>query len=438
DATDGREWLYLYEDEDGNPTHSGDFLVTVAMPFSPEFPATGGASSRPRTTYSYKHRHSGNPWLKYNLGSVVAPNQNVSGASNPPTRMDWTYDVMSGRVATHTTGNPSAQGGIAAGGTSTLAFSYQGAPASINDVAMLTQLTSPRGVKVVYGISSLGQILTEQITGGIIRPEMVSGGLASGMRRTMLTDEGEPNWSEGILGDITLTETANSAYPNGQRSIASRKTKVTRKPHYQGGTNDQMELVTETIYEPVFNKPFMVKDARGNVTTYIYDYMEDLDLTLPHLSMCLGYDGDDHWRATAGDTSTDPILVHLFDEMIADAQALHPSYSTEIAGLIDSGDVNADGCGGTNIPNLNHICAAQTCGNLIRIQHPNVTLQDLGVAQAGAGTQVAFERLAYNDYGQLVKLIDAEQNTHVWVYYPVSNVAGDAVDPAGTQGTVSA
>ncbi len=390
-------------------TYDGDKdLIAVRAPVAtgPDAPPAGKVQ-----TMQYTYYKQSEPVLAHALTGIYYPNENSAGyiPSVAPVdpRLTWTYitdtqDDFYGWVETHTIGNTSVGADLAAGGT--FDYDYEeitvvGVP-GINDPLVKTTVTDRRGTKITTEFNFLGQMLKESFDATTldIRP---SGSPTNFDREFTYTDDGLLLTSKDPLGvQVSVT------YPDPQHNPAplrSNMGNVIKKRITPDSTRfsdpNQPYIEINTTYDPVFNRPYKVTDARGYTTTYIPDYAENL---------------------TAAKGTLAPQLGILPADLVAQWNS---SYSQVVD---EAGDVNDDGA---SVPQL--------CGNVIRIEHPDVslpsqyTLLDSNLLTLSA-TQTAHEIFQYNVFGQIVYHEDAEENIHKRSYYGEDDPDGDGnIDVAG-------
>lgn len=403
---DGREIHYTY-DSDTAPSGLG-LLETCLTPETTDTP------NGRMTEYQYDLAQTANdPRLTYNLTGIVFPNEVAEyGAGNGPTRLSWTYyggsGLEAGRVHTHTIGNTSTTvpASKTAGGTTT--FAYDPATgvtpaqladpdtdvnASIIDVTM----TTSRGHVVLLSYNQLGQLRREEVVVG----DVDRGFMPSDTVRTFTLDStGLLIGSTGRRGDSVSAQFESglaAGWNAHHRASDGHRHTITHTPGDRLIPAMYPSLDVHVVYEPVFSKPFKVTDERGFTTTYIYDYMEDLDATVPLLEERFGFDNDEEF----GTHLLMPTATFLSD-LLADR------------GITSLGlDVNGDGR------------TDDTCGNLIKIIYNDVTLPNEASILSLGTTQQASETFKYNTKGQPISHTDAEGNVHLSSYYPTASYSGN-------------
>ncbi len=378
----GREIMYDYNS-------AGQLSSTR----TPVITTTGGLNDFPAgktTLYAYLNHSSDD--LKNALTSIVFPNQE---AADQESRLTWGYDTTEGslsfgRVTSHTVGNPTANGDLAAGGTYGYEYDF-----SVSGV-FRTTATDRRGTVTEMRFSQFGQLLEETIfTQGFRAAEPP--GRTRGFTYNADGDLMQSVDAMGIVSDRTHVD----AGTHPRNSQANETDNLhTRDP---GRPADQETILSQTIYEPIFNKPFKTIDARGFesgntpeqfTTTYFYDYMEDLEAAKTLFAPQLGL--------------TAPELQALFDE----------------AGITSLGEVNGDGI------------SDQVCGNRIMVMYQQVALPSQASRVGLATPQQAEEIWRYNDFGQLLYHRDAEENVTLSEYFGADDPDGDGtIDVPGADVT---
>ncbi|MEM7312286.1 MAG: hypothetical protein AAF497_03955 [Planctomycetota bacterium] len=168
---------------------------------------------------------------------------------------------------------------------------------------------------------------------------------------------------------------------------------------------DQLDLVTEFGYEPIYNQVFAVTDPRGFdpgfvppiepafndpgrfTTFFLFDYFESFDP-----------------NSIAGATGMDPAdVVNRLNGSLLPPFAL--------------GDVNGDGI------------TDQVAGNMIVVDSPQVVLDPSSqqAAIAGGDRQMISTVYGYNDFGQPLFVIDPELNVTEFQYYGANDPDGNGV-----------
>lgn len=389
----GREVVYTYD--------ASGYLVSVR---SPVVASTGGVNDFPNgKTTEYEYLRATDPRLSHALTAVIYPNEVAAGGIKPA-RLSWTYEqsvtsVFFGFVKTHSIGNTSTGSStLDAGGVFT--YSYEllpvaGAPTT-NDAVIRTTVVDRRNTTSKLELNILGQTLKEVIEEQV--PSIRSTPQGPFTRTFTYTEDGRLNSAKRPLGGELVI-----SYPAGGSRL-SQGNQIERTYIPDSRSQPQSPITIKRIHEPVFNRPWQVVDPRGVeggneaafTTEYIFDYMEDLPGNLFQLASDLGMS----------------------------TTALNAEFA--LAGVVDVGaDVNGDGV------------QDQTCGNVIQIKHPTVTLP----TQASPGivsslTQVATEQFQFNSFGQQTSHVDPEENTHTRAYNGADDPDGDGViDVVGASST---
>ena len=212
-------------------------------------------------------------------------------------------------------------------------------------------------------------------------------------------------------GNIVETGYAADADPDTPARARGTLLSEIRIPDAARG-GDQQKIVITSSYEPLYNEMRTMTEPRGNDPTYVpqnggpnsperyttiytFDYEEACDFTA--IGAHLGQDPSD-------------VEQLLSDEGMCSAPL---------------GDVNGDGL------------TDQVSGNVIRVQHPTVTLLAASnqAAIEGGILQPIVELTSYNQFGQTVSTTDAEGNVTTYEYYPENDPDGDGQDLISGLGT---
>ena len=350
---------------------------------SPTVTNTGGLNDFPAgKTKLYQYLGHPSPQLQHALTSIVYPNQTAAGLHS---RMAWTYEAdpaspFFGFVRTHTLGNPRAPGALAAGGTYTYSYQTLGG-STTNQPAIETTVVDRKGTTTIVLSNASGHMLQEDVH-AIDRTVQNGGGQVTYRRQFRYNAEGDLIESIEPLGGMTVR--SHNIPANAPRNSMANETSSVRMPDSRGGQPTQLR--EDITYEPIYNKPFRRTDARGNTTTYILDYMEDLPSAVARFAPELG------------------ISTAALQSLLSAAGV--PSLNS---------DVNGDGR------------RDQYCGNVIRIDHPIVTLPAEASGVGLSTTQAAHEMMRYNAFGQLIAKVDPEGNVTSHEYYGADDPDGNGV-----------
>jgi RHS repeat-associated protein len=411
----GRPILFSYEDplHPSRLTRIVDFsgrqvryaytcLGQLGSVETPAVQSTAGlndfASSEKRTTYQYVEESTplgadraaleaaGQLRFEVSLAGVVRPSQQSGGTS----RLAWSYydepgSLRHGRVKTHSVGSSDPN---EAGGTYSYDYSFL-LPSSPgpNVAAVRTTVIDREGTRTELDYTSRGQLLAQQTFTRGLR----SGEPAFYTRLYEYNADGETIQAtdETGLRIIYIRNDTPDQPRRSQRSILSMR--IEPSP---GQPADQPAIDHVRVYEPVFNRVFQEIDPRGYepgndpadfTTTYVYDYMEDLEASSARFAMVLG----------AKTKSVSDLMAER--------------------GIVSVGDVNGDGV------------TSQMAGNVVRVLRPRVVLPGEAARVGLSADQEASETFRYNRFGQKVRHVDAEGNVHAWEYYPASDPDGDGV-----------
>ncbi len=391
----GRSTLYEYD-------LAGD-LVAVTTPTVTGTPNGNDFSNGKRTEYTYSSGFV-DPRLNHNLLAVTAPNE--TAVAGPP-RVQYTYDTNpasphADRVIAQTVGGINASG-VMAGGVVTYDYQHlatKPAPDDFDTAVFQVMVTDPNGNINNYQTNQLGNlVLLREYTNRDVRP--IEADLYD--TRLQYNTDGEvvrEILPEGNTVDYTYDSLSTSRFAHGNVLAVTQ----TADPDRSG---DQSQLTTVYTYEPVYQRVRSMTDPRGfdadfrpaielpsevfpnpgrYTTVYTYDYQEGGDLT--GLAAELGVN---------------------FTELTTLFSATGTSFIL--------GDVNNDGR------------TDQIAGDLIRVESPivNVLPGSHIAAVEGDTTQEITDLFAYNDFGQLVSVRDAEFNVSEFEYFPQQDPNGDGV-----------
>jgi len=404
DPAAARVWQYNY-DAQGRLTSVRTPTVTTTDGFN-DFP------DGKRTDYLYRD-HS-DPRLTNAITGIVFPNQTSKNQSYQ--RYQWTYydedpaDPLFGYVKSHTMGDPAAPYPLRSGGSFTYSYQPMVSEGAIDDVSMCTTVTDRAGIKTELDYNRRGLLLEERTE----NPNAAENGPANFKRSFTFNANGDLTSAKTPIQAIQDDGTATSEFHPDPlftpRHMQRQERRHVMAADLRGG--DHAEIVTETRYEPIFNKVFSTVDPRGlgtnpefsaeDVTTYqFYDYMENLAEAITIYAPQLGL--------------TESELRGLFvdagiPQIIQEKWGVNPFDGTVI-------DINEDSR-----------TFQDYCGNLIRRDFPDTVLPEEAGTIGMPSLQKAYERYEYNQFGQMTRHVDAEGNHTVWAFYPYD-------DPNGWQGS---
>ena len=386
-----REFIYGYDSENR--------LTSVTSPTVADVGGlSNGFTSGKTRTYTYWDNEPTNPLLKYNLKTLVAPNQNASGQGVGDSRLEWEYyesGTFEGWVKSHTIGNASpGDPEIAAGGTFAYSYTLLNPTAlGVDNAVTRTSVTNRLGHTAQLDFNRFGQLLHEVLDNQWVRPQQESQFPqlpATYERSYVYNDDGLLESSTGI-GGTSIEATYNTSSP--LRTNHAAITKVV----YKSSDAADADIIVEAVQEPIFNRPFMVSDAEKNDTYLLPDYMKNLNSAKQKFSLELGVQ--------------ESVIQAAFT---ATGMDVHPMANNLALYIFD-----------------------QQCGNPVRIEHPVVTPTAAQQAAAGSNlaSQAAVEELVYNDFGRLIRRKDAFGTLHTWTYANADDLNGDM---ANNDGVVSA
>ena len=384
----GRSWEYGYNAE-------GELISAR----SPTVTGTSNGNDFPDgKTASYTYSGSAEPLLDHNLVSVVFPNEQSSGT----TAIQNTYEMDGAsfefdRVTSKTIGGTNA-GGVPAGGT--LSYAYvalnSGAPEDLITPRRQATVTDRNGNVSVHTHNFHGNLLTlEEQTNRDLRP-------AEGDYTTSYTynADGEVtamDLPEGNRIEQTYDPPGADRYREGnlleRRRIADTAASGGRGDGHGGELN---HLVWGFTYEPIYNRRATATDPRGNDPAYVPQN--------GGAQSAARYTSQWTYDYEEGDPAANGITQYAAD------------WGIDTTGARSNlGDQNQDG--GTD----------QAAGNLVKTELPAVAL-DMSPNQQGIegdSSQEIVTQLQWNDFGQLVKRIDPEQNHDEFEYHPENDPDGD-------------
>lgn len=379
---------------------ANDDLVAVTSPSVTGTPHGNDFPAGKTERYTYTSGFA-NPRLNHLLQSVTAPNEVANGG---PPRMIYVYDTdpnspHAGRVLRQTIGGVN-ETAVPAGGTIVYQYDTGFPPVGAGDFdspVMQTTVTDRNGNRTEYQFNQQGNVLR-------IR-EFSNRDIRTGDPEHFET---RSRWNRDyeLLEEVlpegnTIQYTYDSGNPD--RLQQGNLLSIRRLPDTDRG-GDQTALTTIYAYEPIFNQKRAVTEPRGTdpafvpqngglasperyTTRYTYDYEESCDFS-----------------AIGARAGRSPVEVQ--DLLLSAGMCSAPL-----------GDVNGDGR------------IDQVDGHAIRIDAPAVNLLP-GSNQAiveGHTTQEISTRYAYNDFGQLSRLIDREGNVTQYEYYSERDPDGDGV-----------
>jgi RHS repeat-associated protein len=333
----------------------------------------------------------------FKLTSITAPDEVANGG---PPRVSFTYDTNPaspsfGRVMSQTEGGTNVSG-VPAGGTMIYQYDILATPPPGDTT------TPARRTTVIDRNGNMAQYQYNQLNDPVRYTEFANRGVRPGdptSFTTQYTYDRDYRLRQVVepLGNTT-TYIYDIANPDlyQQDNLLS----ATRTPDAARG-GDQSSITTTYTYEPIYNQVRTVTEPRGNdpgyipqnggarsaaryTTTYIYDYQEGTNFAA--LGAILGVGA----AAAAARLAAAGIPMGL-------------------------GDVNGDGR------------TDQVHGDRIRTQSPTVHLLPGSNEAVVEGTtlQPIVTTYAYNDLGQMTRMVDPERNVTTSTYYPESDPNGD-------------
>jgi RHS repeat-associated protein len=348
---------------------SGD-LVAVTSPAVTGTPNGNDFPNGKTTRYAYAPGHK--------LLSVTAPNE---VATDGPARVVFSYDTDPaswnfGRVLSQTLGGLNASG-VPCGGTIAYQYAWIGAPlgqADLDTAVRQTAVTDRNGNRTEYQFNQLNNtVRVREFTNRDVRP-----GDPEYFDTRYYWNKDYAMVQKVLPEGNTISYTYDTANPD--RFQQGNLLAEVRQPDAARG-GDQTAITTSFRYEPMFNQVWQATEARGNTTTYSFDYQESNDVGL--LAAQLG------------------VTEAAVRQLLAAGGV-----------SINLGDLNADGViGGAR-------------GNVVRADYPSVLLPD-------GTTQQIVELYGYNQFGQKTREVDPEGNVDEYEYFGEADPDGDGVPTGG-------
>jgi RHS repeat-associated protein len=376
---------------------NGD-LIGVTSPAVTSTPNGNDFPLGKTTAYTYSSGFADSR-LNHDLLSIEAPNEVASGGVP---RIVVNYETNNAsfayaRVKSQTMGGLNASG-VPFGATINYAYTQVPPPGDpLAGVAFQTAVTDANGNVTQYQANTLGNIID------IIRSP------AGGHYETVYAYNADGRLVQkqmpaGNRVVYTYDSSNSDRYQQGNLLSMQRFADPGR-----GG--DQTSILTTYTYEPVYNQLRTVTDPRGNdgsyvpqnggsnsaaryTTTYTFDYQEGNNV--------------------AGLATIVGVSV--------------PVMTARLAGIpLNLGDINGDGV------------TDDISGDTVRIVHPTVTLLPGSQEAAVEGTtqQPIVEYAVHNEFGQMIRHVDAEGNVDTYIYYAANDPNGDGIidNPAGNATT---
>ncbi len=357
--------------------------------------------------------------LLHNLTGIQYPNE----TANDPVPSDSTLDnpresnaygddpsdpASFDRVTTFTVGGINTSG-VDAGGEIRYKYEIVALNAvTTNDPFLKTQVIDRRGNVTDYVYSPFDTLLekrefTRNLRNG--EPEAFVSQYRYNIDKELL----QTIFPESNIINATFDQNNADRFQQGNliRSV--------RIPDARGG--DQTALFSETVFEPVYQRPAAVTDSRGLDSAFFPPIADSCGRTQRERYTTRNF--FDYQEADAG-----TILPLLAEELGTDQATVQDRLNT--AGIqLGLGDLNGNGI------------KVSIAGNIVRKVEPNVVLLG-GSNQAGIegdSCQDIVTQYQYNAFGQMTATVDPEKNVHINEYFAETDPDGDgAVSPASVDG----
>jgi YD repeat-containing protein len=386
-ASSGRALVFDY-DAEGNLV-SARSPVVQGTPTGNDFP--NGKTER----YTYTSG-AADPRLAHNLLSVTAPNQ----ADGDAPRQVLVYGEDDADPVTFDRVLSYSIGGSTAGGT--IDYVYQ---------LVETDSVSPNSPYLEVGVTDRNGNVSDYLysaAGTLLERREYTRGLRSGdpaafVSRHTYNDDKEQVTSADPVGNavaISLDTGNPDRFANGNVTLTQAI------PDPDRGA-DQDRLFSAVEYEPIYQQPSRITDARGL----------DPGFSPPTADNC--------------GRSQQERFTHrfFFDYQEADPASVLPLLATELdvdeaevlarldaAGIdLGLGDLNGDGLSPPRIG-----------GNIVRVEAPSISLDpNSNQAAVDGNCQPIVTLYGYNSLGQIISEVDAEGNEHVYSYFAETDPDGD-------------
>ncbi len=421
--TMGRSIYYFYNDS-GRLTEVKDFtdrslkfeyneagdLVAVTSPAVTGTLTGNDFPEGKKELYTYSSGYSDNK-LNHDLLTITAPNETATGGI-PRTIIEYGTDSDAysfGRVVKMTYGGTNAEG-IVAGGD--IIYQYEElttSPLTTNDPVNRVTVTDRNGNITVYEHNRLGNAVS-------IRE--YTKGLRTGEPEYYETSYEYNEDGERIRSVLPEGEVVENLFPQNDPLSTNYKTERLGQGNLvmnilipdNNRNSDQAHITTFYNYEPIYNRLRIRTDPRGFDESYV---PQNGGNNSPERYFTVNYfdyqEGNNHQALAEILGITEEEVRTILDG----------------AGIpMGLGDLNGDGV------------TTNAYGDIVRVQHPNVTLlSDSGqAALEGDTNQESYESYTYNRYGQVTSYTDSEGNVSIYKYYSENDPDGDGENPVPGKG----
>jgi RHS repeat-associated protein len=336
----------------------------------------------------------------HNLLEITAPNEVASGGS-PRVRIEYEIKKGSpnlGRVLRQTLGGVNANG-VPAGGTISYEYVSFGKPAKGNLTKPVAQttVTDRNGNRTEYQFNEFGNVMRirEFANRGIRKRD-------STLFETQMEYNQDGEMTRLLQAEGNSIEYIYDAKNPDRLQQGNLLAEIRHADSKRGG--DQEFIKTTYTYESIFNQRRTVTEARGNDPAYV---PQNGGKTSPERYTQLyifDYQEGDNLRALAS------VLG------VSEGETKNLLARANIS--LGLGDVNGDGR------------KDQIAGNIVKVTYPTVNLrEDSNVARIEGGTKQTIEEVfSYNEFGQMTRYRDAEDNVTLYDYHPENDPDGNGAN----------
>jgi RHS repeat-associated protein len=207
---------------------------------------------------------------------------------------------------------------------------------------------------------------------------------------------------------------------------------------------DQTQLTELYFYDPLFNQQCAMVERRGNPINSSNDYFvpQNGGTTTANQSRYATLTFYDYQKDQPSSVEGDTNLQNQLGLTSAQITSLIDFVGNQMttAGLssgfqMNLGDINGDGTGDGDSSTLPY---AKPLGNVVKVQHPEVTLVQSGSSSDWSPNQPRLELFTNNAAGQTTTHTDPEGNLTVYVRYPYNDPEGNGGLTDANPGSIGA